>query len=245
MTQPSEECMTPPSEGCVVTTKVPYLFGIEVKLSSVETTKPGEWISTEVIDICLEKNRLEICAENTAKSRCIVFGTGVDPIVFRDYKANLRLDPKVQKHLNNVFDKGYQKIGSPNVDDIDAVMYPHFDSGHYTLTVVWVKDRKVTYCDSFGGFKPDVCEKILKFTVDQLNRFCNKNKSIKFHEFLKRIYLHPNMPTQSNNYDCGFYVIKTAECIMRGENISFTDDVIATLRKNVHEMVSKAFYACN
>ncbi len=53
------------------------------------------------------------------------------------------------------------------------------------------------------------------------------------------------MPTQSNNYDCGFYVIKAAECIMRGENFSFTDDVIATLRKNVHEMVSKAFYACN
>ena len=92
--------MTPPSEE-VVTTKVPYLFGIEVKISSVETTKPGEWISTEVIDICLEKNRLEICADNTAKSRCIVFGTGVDPIVFRDYKANLRLDPKVQKHLMN------------------------------------------------------------------------------------------------------------------------------------------------
>ena len=69
-----------------------------------------------------------------------------------------------------------------------------------------------------------------------------KNKQLKYTDYSRNIEAHPNMPLQPNMFDCCFYVLKAMEFIMKREIVSFTQDIIATLRVEVYDMLLKAYH---
>ena len=218
-----------------MTQRTAELFGVPFDKKVAASTLPGQWIIGDVIDIMLAKY-----SRDNPMSNVIHFSSLAGPIILRD-------NPKSpdDSQLRNLFDKRYDSFGRPNINCLEAVLYPHHQNSHYTMVVVWVKERRVTYCDSWVGNKTKssiqlICEIFLNYTIHQLNRFCPKDKKFERVAFPRTTPFHPFMPIQPNGFDCGFYVIKVAECIMKKENISFSQDVINDLRVEVHNMMESA-----
>ena len=217
-----------------MTQRTAELFGVPFDKKVAASTLPGQWIFGDVIDIMLAKYSRDHPMSN------VMHFSSLGPIILRDCISNPD-DP----HLLCQFDKVYKRCGCPDINTLEAVLYPHHEKSHYTMVVVWVKQRKVTYCDSLVGSKSKnynqpLCETLLNFTIHQLNRFCPKDKKLERVAFPRTTPFHPFMPIQPNGFDCGFYVIKAAECIMKKDNISFSQDVINDLRVEVHNMMESA-----
>ena len=212
----------------------PRLYGIPLILDRIETCLPKTWISTDVVDIMIQKYRKE-----NPGVFYIVFPILIEGAIVQNYYSQ-KVSDRLQ--LQRYFSKIYELFGSPDTELLECILYPHWESDHYTMIVVWLKENKVTSVDGFGNCNLPVCQKLLNYTIEQLNRYRQKNRQLKVAEFYRNIEAHPSMPRQPNNYDCGFYVLKAAECIVRREPITFTHDIIATLRVEVYEMLLKAYH---
>ena len=212
----------------------PRYYGIPLVKDRIDTCGPGQWISTDVVDIMIKKLKAEYLGDHY-----IVFPISIENIIVDSYDSKKTSDKiNIQRHFSST----YEMFGSPDTDLLEAILYPHYESGHFTMIVVWLKEKKVTSVDGYGNCNTPLCKKLLCFTIEQFNRYRGKNKQLKYTDYSRNIEAHPAMPRQPNNYDCGFYVLKACECIMRREPIMFTHDIIATLRVEVYEMLLKAYH---
>ncbi|KAL7624481.1 hypothetical protein AAE478_006046 [Parahypoxylon ruwenzoriense] len=112
------------------------------------------------------------------------------------YWSNFRSDPK-----NNLYPRGLSRnwgMTPANFLDINTVLLPVNDSNHWTVLVIRPTRRTVAYVDSFQS----TGTRHLEFAHAWMERFL-KDKYVAS----EWSTVHYNVPSQTNGYDCGMFVI--------------------------------------
>ena len=129
--------------------------------------------------------------------------------------------------------------GLPLLKESKAIFQPHvhtvlipihlFRENHWTLIAINMKKRTISHLDSLPtGNRFLVVKNILKFVKDAYSScFGVPLDPRKWDNKL------PVTPTQSNNVDCGVFVLQHAENISRGAPHTFTQEEIPAIRRRM------------
>lgn len=141
---------------------------------------------------------------------------------------------------------------------IDFVFVPiNLDNRHWTLSVVNVQRKTISYYDSAGGGKVNMgcCPASYGTPEDHMKRilaYLSKEHQDKKDEPLPEGWkINPvgqsedvlipqgRIPQQQNGYDCGVFVCKYADCISRGEPLTFTQSDITNnyYRREIKDVI--------
>jgi Ulp1 family protease len=118
-------------------------------------------------------------------------------------------------------------------DKCDRLIFPIHLGAHWTCAMVDVKGQRVVYLDSLAGVHDDhgVPEALLEWY--KLDRFVQKQEDLPLGEWEIERWDKTQCLQQEDGDDCGVFVAKYCECLGRGDEMSFSQDHIGTLRKRV------------
>ncbi|KAI0385292.1 cysteine proteinase [Hypomontagnella monticulosa] len=155
--------------------------------------RPGQWLNDNAIQATLVHLATYIndAAKVVPKSdtpKCIALSS--------QYWSNFRVDPK-----HHLYPRGLNRnwgVRPDNFLDIDTVLIPVNESNHWTLLVIRPARRTVAYVDSFhsAGMKH----------LDDAHNFLKTFLGARYvaSEWRREQY---SVPTQTNGFDCGMFVI--------------------------------------
>ena len=127
-----------------------------------------------------------------------------------------------------------------NIFELDMILMPaNSRNVHWFLVAIQMKERKLFYCDSLHGDRRKYLKAINQSLIDEAiyrERFdlLTEDKLQFKHPFTLEKYPSDKMPTQTNSYDCGVFVIMMINFIIDNiplENLKQRD--MATYRINL------------
>ena len=107
------------------------------------------------------------------------------------------------------------------------IFVPIHSTNHWTLAVIFVKDRSIKYFDSNGGHDNGVLFDLEKYLKKEYSKTKLKELTKYTTEIVKET------PRQSNDKDCGVFMLCTAEHISRNEDLDFDDIHMSYYRKKM------------
>jgi len=113
--------------------------------------------------------------------------------------------------------------------DLDYMIIPiNQNNMHWTLAVINFKKKRFEYYDSLGG-NPDTRKLYTKYMANFIQDETGGKADLRDWQN----YQMDKSPRQANGSDCGLFVIKTAEMIVRGVTPSLPPEKTALLRRRV------------
>ena len=109
----------------------------------------------------------------------------------------------------------------------DQILVPIHSPNHWTLAVIFVKDRTIKYFDSNGGRDNGVLFDLEKY----LKREYSKTKVRELPKYKTEIV--KDNPRQSNDKDCGVFMLCAAEHISRNADLNFDSIHMIYYRKKI------------
>ena len=130
----------------------------------------------------------------------------------------------------------------------DSVMVPICSNHHWTLAVINIKDKRFEYYDSLYGSDNHVLNTLRRYVADEhqarahaahtapeegggagghpskhRRRICHPPQDkMGVPIDLSTWTDHASIPKQTNNYDCGIFMCRTAEYLVRGRRMDFS-----------------------
>ena len=115
---------------------------------------------------------------------------------------------------------------------VELILIPvHVNGNHWCLGYVDLYRKQVRYLDSFGRINDTFEQNIMRFLKDKWDA-SGKPDVFPFACMNEGNY-HVNIPKQSNEYDCGVFVCKFAECLTRDEGFEFDQRDMEKARFNI------------
>lgn len=135
--------------------------------------------------------------------------------------------------------KGPQEMIKQRVwDDVDLFFYdviliPIHTPGHWTMVAVKMDKQRLVFYDSFHGNG--------NTHLFLIKQFLQEAAEGKGHKLLEPLYWmgcqNKAFETQENDYDCGVYICKFAECVSREGNIDVLRDEVDELRTQMKQEI--------
>lgn len=114
--------------------------------------------------------------------------------------------------------------------DCDYIFVPiNIENWHWTLAVIYPYDKCVVYYDSMGGENYKALELLRDYFAKEYQTRKRNTLDVKHWA----LYSAPDAPKQRNNFDCGVFMIKYAQCISNGETMDFTQDDMHDFRSEI------------
>ena len=141
--------------------------------------------------------------------------------------------------LTTLSSKGYKAVRKwtkkVDVFQKDILIIPcHLSNNHWTLAVVDLNNKRMSYYDSLGGKDYGLLYRICSY----LNQESMRKLKIDFDLSGWEVYcLGKRSPQQRNNYDGGAFAMVTAELVSRKEEISFSHDDMEAFRKRIYSEI--------
>eukprot|EP01083_Nonionella_stella_P081538 224653_1 len=235
---------------------VTEINGRNITQSDMNTLKPGEWLSDEIVDAYMY-----LLDERSArKSACFdsQFFNYLTVKKFGDFTRNyktvqqwydrnkLDLNHRIPE-LTGVYNdyRARKAIGAINDDglnifDLDLVLIPieriESHGNHWTLMSLNMNTKTAEYYDSLGWKDGKAVWTYLKLFLQHVWMFEHPgNNGINYiNQWKFKEYTHGNdMPKQSNRSDSGVFVCKTAEYLLDRKELTFTQSDMETFRKRM------------
>lgn len=130
--------------------------------------------------------------------------------------------------------KNYTKKLKPlTLFDMDVLLFPtHVQPMHWTLIVVFMNKKEITYFDSYKSYNHALVKDSLQGVRRYLEAESNDKKTpINFSEW--KIGFAKKRPTQENGYDCGVFVCMYAEYASKNMKFDFSQQDVTEKRKTI------------
>lgn len=113
----------------------------------------------------------------------------------------------------------------------DIILVPIHLRSHWTLVVVDVRKKTITYFDSFGKKGDKICETVLQYLQEE--SWEKQNVKLSSSEWTLHSMESHEIPQQSNGSDCGVFMCKYADYVSRDKPITFTENNMPYFRKRM------------
>ncbi|XP_077221488.1 uncharacterized protein LOC143855157 isoform X2 [Tasmannia lanceolata] len=171
--------------------------------------------SPQVIDVYGEHlNRMDESGAQ-GKGRCITLRCR---LAAKLNQANPPTMPSLAPYL-----RGLDRVP---INDIKRILLPIGDGVHWVLLMVDMECNAFVKFDSLGLEGTQPVESAVKFLKIYLT---NRGKN----PAEWPIMIATNQPLQSNQFDCGVFVMKYMECLLNDCDFSFTADDIPLIRRTL------------
>ena len=214
-----QEVLRGPQDEQVIVTA----FNIPVTRRIFHCLKPNTWLNDEIINyyMCLLKERNTKLVAHYNNS-----GTRPDfhpSYFFNNFFVNKLLDNETESYMFSDV-----KRWSKNFDtfEMDKIFCPvNINNSHWTLAVMHISERRITYYDSMGGQGKRYVDGLFKYLQDEHND--KKKTPLPDAETWKLEYGSRNgCPQQIGNKDCGVFVIAAADHLSEDLPLNYTQDEI-------------------
>ena len=163
-------------------------------------------------------------------------------------------------------ESGYEgvKRWEKNVDifDMKYIFYPMFENSHWFLGIQNNLTNKLQLLDPYDpSYKTELSSKnsqyeedILRMKKDSMNKIVRKHRTrlenimnlfLKKHErchnrdFQIEVLVPPAIPEQTNDYDCGVFLLEFMKFTAYEERITFTCDEMPNFRKQIFQEMTR------
>lgn len=190
---------------------------IEITGEILQCLRPCGWLNDEVISLYLELLKEREKRESESFLKCHFFNAlFYDKLTGGgggyDFKAVRRWTIQ-------------QKIGY-NLYECDRVFVPIHKNMHWSLVVINKIEEKFQYLDSLKNKDFEVLENMARYYVDEV-----KDKNREDIDISSWKLECVDVPTQTNSWDCGVFMIKYADFYSRGLGLFFEQDDMPYFRK--------------
>lgn len=111
-----------------------------------------------------------------------------------------------------------------DVFELERLIFPiHVRKNHWCLAVINLKTQRFEYYDSLGSSNDHQC-------LSRLRRWLQDESQDKRQLQFSLTDHQPKEKSQRNNYDCGVFTARAAECVARDVPFDFTQEDISALR---------------
>ena len=190
------------------------LLKIPISRLDMATLRPGQWLNDEVINFFLKL--LEQREVEATWPSCHFHQTTFYP--------KLAEEPAGYKYSHVA-----EWTRGKDVFSKDLIMVPIHRPGHWTLAVINMKQQRFEYYDSLRGPPGFVFENLRRWLEDE--SLDKKGVSLDTTGWTEVVWKQGQTPQQRNSWDCGMFMIRTADWLARGAVLSFTQEDMEHLRR--------------
>lgn len=140
-----------------------------VKRSSMRSLQPEKWLNDEVMNYFhrsfLSHRDEQLCASDPGRTRSHFFSTYFVQMLFDEKNS----DPELRGTYNydNVKRWG-NKVSGKDIFRFKYVFCPiNLDNSHWTMAIIFMKERRIQYYDSFGGTDERKLKGLLQYLKDE------------------------------------------------------------------------------
>ena len=191
------------------------LRNIPISRLDMTTLRPGQWLNDEVINYYFKILEQREASKATGPS-CHFHQT--------------TFYPKLAEELNGYqYSQVAEWTRGKDVFSKDLIIVPIHQPGHWTLAVINVKQQRFEYYDSLRGPPGLVFENLRRWLKDE--SLDKKGKSFDTTGWTEVVWKQGQTPQQRNGWDCGMFMIRTADYIARDTVLSFTQEDMELFRR--------------
>ncbi|OXB83463.1 UNVERIFIED_CONTAM: hypothetical protein H355_006310 [Colinus virginianus] len=187
-------------------------FKLKVTREDIQTLSGYQWLNDEVINFYMN-----LLVERNKKDNypaLYAFSTFFYPkLISSGYGA-------VRRWTRNV-----------DLFKHDIILVPIHLREHWTLVVVDVRKKTITYFDSLGKKGDKICETVLQYLQEE--SWEKQKVKLSCSEWTLRNMEAHEIPQQSNGNDCGVFMCKYADYVSREKPITFTENHMPYFRKRM------------
>ncbi len=171
-------------------------FGISMTVKSLCCLKKKKWLNDEIINFYMG-----MLSERHAEYKSINGGRG--QFFFSSY------------FMSNLIDRGYDGVSrwtkNVKIFELDKVFVPiNINNFHWVLAVVHIQEKVIEYVDSMKyGYGKSYCQALSMWLAKEAKKSSVPFKNSEWMSWRQNEFY----PTQDNGYDCGLYVVVSADVI--------------------------------
>ncbi|XP_072200714.1 sentrin-specific protease 2 [Excalfactoria chinensis] len=187
-------------------------FKLRITREDIQTLNDLRWLNDEVINFYM--NLLVERGKNDDYPTVFAFSTFFYPkLLSEGYRA-------VRRWTRNM-----------NLFNQDIILVPIHLRSHWTLVVVDVRKKTITYFDSFGKKGTKICETIFQYLQEE--SWEKQKVKLSSSEWTLHSMESHEIPQQSNGSDCGVFMCKYADYVSRDKPFTFTEKNMPYFRKRM------------
>ncbi|NXC37554.1 SENP2 protease, partial [Penelope pileata] len=187
-------------------------FKLRITREDIHTLADIQWLNDEVINFYM--NLLMERGKKEGYPSVYAFSTFFYPkLDFGGYKAVRRWTRDV-----DLFKQ-------------DMVIVPIHLTAHWTLAVIDMRKKTITYFDSFGKKGDKICDTLFRYLQEESKQ--KRKLELSAAEWTLRSMASHEIPQQTNGSDCGVFLCKYADYISRDKPFTFTQNDMPYFRKKM------------
>ncbi|NXW62567.1 SENP2 protease, partial [Eurystomus gularis] len=113
----------------------------------------------------------------------------------------------------------------------DFILVPVHLRVHWALVVIDVRKKSIRYYDSLGGKGDKICETVFRYLQEESRE--KRNVELAISEWTLHSLDSHEIPQQANGSDCGVFLCKYADTIIRDLPITFTAENMPYFRRKM------------
>jgi sentrin-specific protease 1 len=126
---------------------------------------------------------------------------------------------------------------------MDKLFVPiNIDNCHWTLAIVYMQEKQICYYDSFGGYRKDLVNVLLRWIIQEAKE--RKNLSINQDEW-RFPKSEEKVPKQYNGCDCGVFTILFANFKSDDLPFDFDHTEINAYRFKIADSILRGYFGYN
>ncbi|KOO28947.1 sentrin sumo-specific protease [Chrysochromulina tobinii] len=191
------------------------LRNIPISRLDMTTLRPGQWLNDEVINYYFKILEQREASKATGPS-CHFHQT--------------TFYPKLAEGLNGYqYSQVAEWTRGKDVFSKDLIIVPIHQPGHWTLAVINMKQKRFEYYDSLRGPPDMVLTNLRRWLEDE--SLDKKKVPFDTSGWTEVVWKQGQTPQQRNGWDCGMFMIRTADYIARDTVLSFTQEDMELFRR--------------
>ncbi|CAA7399907.1 unnamed protein product [Spirodela intermedia] len=191
---------------------------IEITRDVIQCLRHGAWLNDEVINLYFELLKEREKREPKKFLKCHFFNT----FFYKKLTGGRgSYEFKAVRRWTTQRKLGYGLI------ECDKIFVPIHKEIHWCLAVIDVKNEKLLYLDSLGGWDRNALGVLARYLVDEVKD--KSNRAIDVTSWKQEPV--GGLPLQKNGWDCGMFMLKYADFISRGLGLCFQQDNMTYFRK--------------
>ena len=209
-------------------------FAVELTRKDARCLVDCEWLNDEVINISIKrmlaksKAAREAAVEEAAAEGAAEGAAAQLPPTAYMFSTQFKYILNDREGYTYEQVSGFTKRAKVDVFAMDLVLVPlHVRGNHWCLAAFDMARKELSYLDSLQGQPCGILDKLLRWLRDEHQN--KKRTALDTSDWT--LVSRDGIPKQKNLVDCGMFMLKNADCLLRGAPLDFTQDHMPDLRK--------------
>ena len=203
-------------------------FNVDLTRKDIRCLVDGEWLNDEVINLTIKQMLAQsAAARKVAAEGDEGEGNNAPPAVYmfntQFYVILVEREGYKYKEVRR-----FTKRAKVDIFALDFVLVPlHVRNNHWCLACFDMARKELSYLDSLQGPADNRLENLLCWLRDEHQD--KKGAALDTSDWT--LLQRNDIPEQNNLVDCGMFMLRNANCLIRGVPLAFTQGDMPDLRK--------------